>query len=138
MAAGDPLAPVGVRVARPSRDLAAAIAFYVDALGLPRLGGFTGHDGYDGVFVGLPGTAAHLELTRGPHGAPEPTPTPEDLLVLYLADPAAVTLAARRLEAAGHPRVEPANPYWTRTGAIVVADPDGYHVVLAAAGDGRP
>ena len=136
--AGVPVRPRQVRVARPSHDLAAATAFYVEALGLPRLGGFADHDGYDGVFVGLPGTGAHLELTRTAAGHPEPTPTVEDLLVLYLPDAAAVQRAAERLAAAGFPRVAPLNPYWERTGAVVVPDPDGYLLVLAVAPDAAP
>lgn len=65
-----------VRIARPTDRLEAVTAFYVDGLGLPRLGGFEGHDGYDGVFIGLPGTPYHLELTparrRQPRGRAQP------------------------------------------------------------------
>ena len=52
------------RVARPVADLARSTAFYGELLGLPRRGGFTGHDGYDGVFFALPG-GTELELTAG-------------------------------------------------------------------------
>ena len=45
-------------------DLEAAIAFYRDGLGLPEIGRFEGHEGYDGVFLEIPGTGAHLELTE--------------------------------------------------------------------------
>jgi hypothetical protein len=54
-------------------------------LGLPEIGRFRDHDGYDGVFLDIQGTGAHLELTAGGcHGAP--TPHPESLLVLYVGD----------------------------------------------------
>jgi catechol 2,3-dioxygenase-like lactoylglutathione lyase family enzyme len=124
-------------VARPSRDLAAGAAFYVDALGWARLGGFQGHAGYDGVFLGPRGGAWHLELTRHRSGQPEPHPTAEDLLVVYL--PAGEVIeAAARLAQAGYPAIPHENPYWSRVGAIVVPDPDGYLLVLCPADGDRP
>lgn len=54
------------------------VAFYVDGLGLARLGGFQGHAGYDGVFVGLPGTPYHLEFTHHVDGSPGDVPTAEN------------------------------------------------------------
>ena len=44
-----------LRVARPSDDLDALLRFYRDGLGLELLGGFEGHDGFDGVMLGHPG-----------------------------------------------------------------------------------
>jgi catechol 2,3-dioxygenase-like lactoylglutathione lyase family enzyme len=114
-----------VRFARHTERLEAVVAFYRDGLGLPELGGFRDHAGYDGVFLDLPGTGAHLELTAG-GGHPAPEPHPESLLVLYLGDEVAVRAAAARLDAAP---VEPANPYWADHG-LTFADPDGFRVVL--------
>ena len=99
-----------VRVARHTQRLDEVVAFYRDGIGLPELGGFRGHDGYDGVFLDLPGTGAHLELTAGgEHGTPRPHP--ESLLVLYLGDADAVRAVAERL---GRDPVAPANPYWAQ------------------------
>jgi catechol 2,3-dioxygenase-like lactoylglutathione lyase family enzyme len=121
-----------LRVARHTDQLEALVAFYRDGLGLPEIGRFTGHDGYDGVFLDVPGTSAHLELTTGgAHGAP--APHPESLLVLYLGDDAAVRAAAERL---GHAPVPPANPYWAEHG-LTFEDPDGFRVVLVPE-DWRP
>lgn len=50
------LSPSSMRVVRPVSQIAASLRFYVDILGLERLGGFAGHDGYDGAFVGRPGS----------------------------------------------------------------------------------
>jgi len=101
------------------------LRFYRDGLGLPQLGGFEGHDGYDGVFLDLPGTGAHLELTAGgDQGAPEPHP--ESLLVLYLGGEDVVAAAVERTRAAP---IEPANPYWAANG-VTIADPDGFRIVL--------
>jgi catechol 2,3-dioxygenase-like lactoylglutathione lyase family enzyme len=116
---------VQLRVARHTERLAEVVAFYRDGLGLVELGGFRDHAGYDGVFLEIPGTGAHLELTSGGgHGAPEPHP--ESLLVLYLGDRAAVDAAAARL---GAEPVPPANPYWAEHG-LTFEDPDGFRVVL--------
>jgi catechol 2,3-dioxygenase-like lactoylglutathione lyase family enzyme len=116
---------VQLRVARHTERLDEVVAFYRDGLGLPEIGGFRGHDGYDGVFLAVPGTGAHLELTAGGgHGAP--APHAESLLVLYLGDDAAVRAAAQRL---GVEPVAPANPYWAEHG-LTFADPDGFRVVL--------
>src|SRR5215211_461209 len=64
-----------LRVARHTERLDEVVAFYRDRVGLPEIGRFRDHDGYDGVFLGVPGTGAHLELTTGgTHGTPAPHP----------------------------------------------------------------
>src|SRR5205823_5068232 len=96
------------------------VRFYRDGIGLSEIGGFRDHDGY-GVFLGVPGTGAHLELTAGGgHGAP--APHPESLLVLYLGDHEAVQTVAARL---GADPIRPANPYWAEHG-VTFQDPDGF------------
>ena len=117
-----------VRIARASRDIDATVRFYRDGLGLPVLGGFEGHDGYDGVMIGLPGPDRHLEITHHPGVAPS-TPGKEDLVVLYFDDLAERDAAARRLGELGHDAVAPENPYWLGK-AITIPDPDGFRVVL--------
>jgi GNAT superfamily N-acetyltransferase/catechol 2,3-dioxygenase-like lactoylglutathione lyase family enzyme len=114
-----------LRVARHTDRLDELIRFYRDGLGLREIGGFRNHNGYDGVFLEVPGTRAHLELTTG-GGHRAPVPHPESLLVLYLGDADAVRDVAARLGAAP---VIPANPYW-RERAITFADPDGFQVIL--------
>ena len=112
-------------MARHTERLEAVLAFYRDGLGLPELGRFREHDGYDGVFLGLPGTAAHLEFTAGGAEAP-PAPHPESLLVLYVGDVEALEAITTRL---GRAPVAPANPYWAEHGRTF-EDPDGFRVVL--------
>jgi catechol 2,3-dioxygenase-like lactoylglutathione lyase family enzyme len=114
-----------LRVARHTERLDEVVGFYRDGLGLPEIGGFHEHDGYDGVFLELPGTGAHLELTAG-GGQVAPAPHPESLLVLYLGDDEAVQTVAARLAADPIP---PANPYWAEHG-LTFQDPDGFRVVL--------
>jgi catechol 2,3-dioxygenase-like lactoylglutathione lyase family enzyme len=114
-----------LRVARHTGRLDALVRFYRDGLGLTEVGGFQDHDGYEGVFLEVPGTGAHLELTAGgAHGGP--VPHPESLLVLYLGDEHAVRAVADRL---GAEPVAPANPYWAEHG-LTFEDPDGFRVVL--------
>jgi catechol 2,3-dioxygenase-like lactoylglutathione lyase family enzyme len=114
-----------LRVARHTERLEAAVQFYRDGLGLREIGRFHGHDWYDGVFLEIPGTGAHLELTTGGrHAAPEPHP--ESLLVLYVGDEEALEAIAARL---GKDPVAPANPYWAEHG-MTFEDPDGFRVVL--------
>jgi catechol 2,3-dioxygenase-like lactoylglutathione lyase family enzyme len=114
-----------VRFARHTNQLPELLRFYRDGLGLRELGGFQGHDGYDGLFLELPGSGAHLEFTTG--GEYEaPSPHPETLLVLYLGSADAVRRASERVEAAPIP---PANPYWATHG-VTFEDPDGFRVVL--------
>jgi catechol 2,3-dioxygenase-like lactoylglutathione lyase family enzyme len=116
-----------VRLARPARDLTRSTWFYRDLIGLPPVGGFENHDGYDGVFFALPG-GAELELTAGP-AQPEPS-TDEDLLVLYVRTWAEVEAIGARLTAAGVTRIPNRNPYWNRSG-LTFLDPDGYRLVIA-------
>ena len=114
-----------LRVARHTDRLDEVVQFYRDGIGLPEVGRFRDHDGYDGVFLAVPGTRAHLEFTGGGgHGVPDPHP--ESLLVLYLGDDEAVQAVRARL---GVDPVAPANPYWAEHG-MTVEDPDGFRLVL--------
>lgn len=114
-----------LRIARHTERLAEVVAFYRDGIGLPEIGGFRGHAGYDGAFLAVPGTGAHLEFTAGgSHGAP--SAHPETLLVLYLGDDEAVDAVVRRV---GVRPVPAANPYWAQHG-VTIEDPDGFRLVL--------
>jgi catechol 2,3-dioxygenase-like lactoylglutathione lyase family enzyme len=123
------MAALQVRVARPTRDLDRACAFYRDAVGLPVLSAFADHDGYSGAILGLLDTGCQLELVF--HAEVEPSPTTEDQLILYLGSAAAVADRAAAIEAAGYEPQLPANPYWMREAAIAFVDPDGYWLILS-------
>jgi catechol 2,3-dioxygenase-like lactoylglutathione lyase family enzyme len=104
-------------------------AFYIGLLGLQELGHFTGHDGYDGVFLGLPGADWHLEFTVS-ETKPEHQPDADDLLVFYLPDEAALKVYQGRMSEAGVLPVTPVNPYWVQHG-VSYTDPDGFGIMLA-------
>lgn len=118
-----------LRIARPARDLGRIAAMYCDGLGWHVLGGFEDHAGFDGVMVGPRDGHYHLEFTRHRHHAVAPTPTAEDLLVLYLPDAEAWSATCLAMVAAGFVEVASFNPYWDLRGRTF-ADPDGYRVVL--------
>ena len=114
-----------LRIARHTERLEEVVAFYRDGVGLPEIGSFRDHAGYDGVFLAVPGTSAHLEFTAGgSHGAA--STHPETLLVLYLGDAEAVDAVIQRV--AVQPVVA-ANPYWAEHG-VTIEDPDGFRLVL--------
>ncbi|QCX75004.1 Glyoxalase-like domain protein [Streptomyces sp. YIM 121038] len=117
-----------IRIARPSRDLAAAERFWVEGLGLGVV--YRKDEGGPGehalLMVGWPDASWHVELV---HGAPvDARPTEEDLLVVYVDGEVPDDLVAR-LEAHGGKRVLSPNPYWNEWG-VTVEDPDGYRLVL--------
>jgi GNAT superfamily N-acetyltransferase len=118
-----------LRVARPTDRLEEVVRFYANGLGLEVLGSFRDHDGFDGVMLGRPGAAYHLEFTRQRGHRVGRAPTRDHLLVFYLPDPGRWRLAVERMRAAGYEPVPSFNPYWDRQGRTF-EDPDGYRVVL--------
>ena len=121
-----------LRMARPTNDLDPLVRFYRDGLGFTVIGGFRDHAGYDGVMLGRPGAAYHLEFTRRAGHPAGPAPSADHVLVFYLADRAVWEAAVARLEGLGYFPVPAENPYWDRHGKTF-ADPDGYRVVLQQA-----
>jgi catechol 2,3-dioxygenase-like lactoylglutathione lyase family enzyme len=118
-----------LRVARPTDHLEEVVRFYMDGVGLLRIGTFDDHDGFDGVILGLPGAAYHLEFTRKRGHIAGRAPTGDNLLVFYLPDGQQWREALDRMIEAGHEPVPSFNPYWDRAGRTF-EDPDGYRVVL--------
>ncbi|WP_328621203.1 VOC family protein [Streptomyces sp. NBC_00354] len=121
-----------VRIARPSLDLAAAERFYVDGLGLGVLWRSTdiAPGEHELLMVGPAGGGWHFELTRDPENPVAPSPTVDDLFVVYLGEAPDEALV-QRLVKHGGTRVAAHNPYWDEYG-VTVADPDGYRLVLCS------
>ncbi|MEP7009585.1 MAG: VOC family protein [Acidobacteriota bacterium] len=118
-----------LRIARPVRDLPKTVAMYREGLGLVDLGGFEDHEGFDGRMLGYPDLGWHLEFTHYNTHSVEPTPTLEDLLVLYIPDSAEWQAACERMARAGFRAALSFNPYWEVRGRTF-EDRDGYRVVL--------
>jgi catechol 2,3-dioxygenase-like lactoylglutathione lyase family enzyme len=119
-----------IRVARPTDKLEEVCRFYCAGLGLEELGRFDDHDGYEGVFIGLPGSELHLEFTSHENGSPCPAPTADNLLVFYVGSVEARDAVAEQLHGIGVSSVAPENPYWEAAAALTFEDPDGWRVVL--------
>jgi catechol 2,3-dioxygenase-like lactoylglutathione lyase family enzyme len=117
------------RVARPTNQLQKLVEFYRDGIGLKVIGSFEGHDGYDGIMLGLPDASYHLEFTQYVEGSPCPPPTKDNLLVFYFSDKDARDKIVQRLNQMGYKEVPPENPYWKNTG-VTIEDPDGWRIVL--------
>uniref|UniRef100_UPI0035CC354F VOC family protein n=1 Tax=uncultured Sphingomonas sp. TaxID=158754 RepID=UPI0035CC354F len=121
-----------LRVARPTDDIEALLPFYRDGLGLEILYRFSGHDGFDGVMLGLPGAPYHFEFTRSHGHVAGRAPTQDNLLVFYLPEPAQWRDAIARMETSGFASVPPFNAYWDQLGRTF-EDPDGYRIVIQQA-----
>ncbi|MBP8537687.1 VOC family protein [Streptomyces sp. MK37H] len=124
-----------IRIARPSRDLAAAERFWCAGLGLSVVYRAEGGDRageHDLLMVGRPDASWHLELVHEAAHPVEPRPTEEDLLVIYLDEPVPEELVDR-LTQHGGTRVTSPNPYWNEWG-VTIEDPDGYRLVLCRRG----
>ena len=120
-----------VRIARATDRLNQILCFYRDGIGLPMLGGFEDHAGYDGVIVGLPGADRQLEFTQHVNPVHRSPPGGDDLLVLYYVDAAERDAVVARLASLGFAPVPPENPFWNDSG-VTVPDPDVFRVVLFA------
>ena len=121
-----------LRIARPVSALERSVAMYRGGLGLVEVGRFENHDGFDGVMLGKPGEDYHFEFTYCRAHPVVPSPTPEDLVVLYMPDAAEWRGVCRAMLDAGFVEVEAFNPYWRQRGRTF-QDHDGYRVVLEQA-----
>lgn len=117
-----------MRVARHTTALQPLIHFYVELLGLTVLGDFKDHDGYDGVFLGLPGENWHLEFTVSEEPAVHKADE-DDLLVFYAGSAEEYQGFLAKAVSMNVPEVEPKNPYWAVNGKTFL-DPDGFRLVI--------
>ncbi|MDP3466815.1 MAG: VOC family protein [Daejeonella sp.] len=120
---------VQLRVARPTNNLEAVIRFYTEGLGFEVIGSFTGHEGYDGAMLGMPGSSYHLEFTQHINKASLPNPSNENLLVFYYDDHNKYIRAVERFVNLNVLPVPPENPYWIGK-SQTFEDPDNWRIVL--------
>lgn len=121
--------PHHLRVSRPVTHLPTTKAMYCEGLGLFVIGSFEDHKGFDGVMLGDSDSNYHFEFTYCKNHSVQPSPTPEDLIVLYIQTRSDWQSACDRMRAAGFKQVLAFNPYWERSGCTF-EDRDGYRVVL--------
>ena len=82
--------------------------------------------------LGVAGSSYHFEFTRCRNHPVAPTPTAEDLVVLYTPVAAEWQACCASMLAAGFKPVASFNPYWEARGRTY-EDPDGYRTVLQCA-----
>ncbi|AND68350.1 hypothetical protein ATSB10_08960 [Dyella thiooxydans] len=107
-------------------------AQYRAGLGLHELGRFVDHEGFDGVILGEPKGAWHLEFVHVRGEAPPPAPHPEQALVVYVPEHRDWLERTAAMARAGFARVPAANPYWERLGRCFV-DTEGGRVIVQQA-----
>lgn len=118
-----------LRIARPTNRLDLIAQMYCKGLDFDVLGHFNDHQGFDGVIVGHPHHAYHLEFTHHRGTTVPDAPTTDNLLVFYIPDEAEWRAACTKMELAGFLAVVSYNPYWDQHGKTFT-DLDGYRVVL--------
>jgi hypothetical protein len=123
------MSPRSLRIARPTNNISALTSFYTTNLDFQVLSSFENHAGFDGVILGLPNCAWHLEFTCQRGVTVGRAPTTEHLLVAYYPEKSEWEAAVQRMLDAGVESVRSENPYWDVSGKTF-EDPDGYRVVL--------
>jgi len=118
-----------LRIARPTNRLDLIVQMYCKGLDFDVLGHFNDHQGFDGVIVGHPHHAYHLEFTHHRGTTVPDAPTADNLLVFYIPDETEWRSACTKLELAGFIVVASYNPYWDQHGKTFT-DLGGYRVVL--------
>lgn len=121
--------PQQIRIARPVTSLRQSCEMYCHGLGLKKIGEFVDHDGFNGCMLGMENVGWHLEFTQFDFHPITPSPTPDDLLILYFPDKEYWDLLCQRMDDAGFIRVKSFNPYWDSKG-VTFEDKDGYRVVI--------
>ena len=117
------------RTARHTDNLENVTKFYVEILGLEKLGEFNNHDGYDGVFLGRNDCSWHLEFTKSEAKA-EHQFDDDDILVFYPTSDEEYQKILAQISERKITIHQPKNPYWKENG-ILIKDPDGYHIVIS-------
>lgn len=118
------------RYARHTTDLNLIESFYINIIGLEKLGSFQNHDRYDGTFLGIPGENWHLEFTISDQ-IPERNFDEDDVLVFYYDSLIELAQMKKSLVNRGIQLKEPLNPYWQKNG-IMISDPDGHHIIFSS------
>jgi len=118
-----------LRIARPVSNLFRTRDMYIRGLGMHLIASFQDHEGFDGIMLGKLGAQYHFEFTQCRDHPVKPTPTLEDLMVIYIPDKAEWESSCADLERAGFSSVAAFNPYWEVRGRTY-EDHDRYRIVL--------
>lgn len=118
------------RLSRPTNQIDRLVHFYCDGLGLTKIFSFDEDAaGYSGVVLGFPDHPLHLEFCIHRDGFQNcRPPTPDNLIVFYVASQNGLRDLETLMKALGYPAVPATNPHWDLDG-ITFEDPDGWRVV---------
>ncbi|MGK4568049.1 VOC family protein [Flavobacterium sp. 3HN19-14] len=94
------------------------------------LGSFENHSNYNGIFIGNPESDWHFEFTSSPEN-PVHQPDDDDLIVLYPTEKTKFDQLLQNIKNRNIKIRQAKNPYWNENG-ILIQDPDGYGIVIAA------
>ncbi len=117
------------RYARHTTNLLQLEKFYIEVIGLQKLGGFENHAQYDGIFLGLPNVGWHLEFTTSPD-KPLSKFDDDDALVFYVHSKMELNAIKRKLATKNIQLEKPKNPYWVENG-IMISDPDKFKIIFS-------
>lgn len=117
------------RYARHTSNLKAIEKFYLEIVGLEKLGGFENHSSYDGIFLGDPKENWHLEFTSSDE-SPAHQFDEDDALVFYLESLEDFENLKGRIKHNLIALEIPKNPYWRENG-LQISDPDGFKVIFS-------
>ena len=116
------------RYARHTDNIDRLVRFYVDVIGLKKLGEFKNHSNYNGVFLGFPESDWHIEFTESVDDASH-IPDNDDLLVFYTRNDKEFNELMFRIKEMQIPTRKSKNPYWVKNG-IEIIDPDGFGIII--------
>lgn len=119
-----------LRIARPSNNLNQVALMYQQGFNFEVLSRFENHDGFDGIILGHPHSAYHLEFTHHRGTIVDNAPTQDNLLIWYVPNITSNQYLTKKLISAGFIHVKSYNPYWDLNGKTF-EDCDGYRIVLS-------
>ena len=120
---------MNLRYARHTNNLEPLTEFYINIVGLEKLGEFKNHSFYNGIFLGLPKLNWHLEFTQSNENVNH-KPDEDDLLVFYIKTDKELDVIITKIKKAGIQIIKSKNPFWNENG-IEIKDPDGFGVIFS-------
>lgn len=119
-----------LRIARPTNNLNKVALMYQQGFNFEVLSRFENHEGFDGIILGHPRAAYHLEFTHHRGTIVDNAPTKDNLLIWYVPNITNNQYLTEKLINAGFIQVKSYNPYWDLNGKTF-EDCDGYRIVLS-------
>ena len=120
---------MNIRIARHTIDLKNAVEFYINIIGLERIGGFENHNGYDGIFIGNKESNWHIEFTTSEEN-PIHIFDEDDIIVFYPTSKEEYDEIINNLYSKKIKILKSKNPYWNENG-ILVKDFDNHNVIIS-------